>query len=78
MLSQDDINKMYEDDIGNRVLSEDMVDLMAELDRVKALKAAGPKKVKFTFKGLAYGLIYFALNKFLSLIVWAFNKVGVK
>jgi beta-phosphoglucomutase-like phosphatase (HAD superfamily) len=80
MPSQDDINKMYTARFESVVApSEAMQTIIDALEqsretRSQVVQAAG----RPTLKMLTYRALYFGLTKFLAVVVYVFNKLGVK
>ena len=85
MMTQADINKMYEDALAKtkNVMSDDMLLLMEELERAQSAKMSAPPalpkpKLRQRVRMLFFKVLHFSLTKFLALIVWTFNKAGIK
>ena len=83
MMSQADINKMYEDAITKReysdksTLTEEVALLMEEINRAAQRKASSPpngKKTSF-FKKAAYTVAYLLLKGPISLAIWILRKL---
>lgn len=83
MPSQEEINKMYEDRYKNIPIEERDPAIQAIISAIQnADKTKWQNNKKATLKSYirmyTYKALYFSLNKFLSMVVWTFKKMGIK
>ena len=83
MPTQEEINKIYTDRVteatDKTVLSLELQTLLEEIEKAQERKKLiEASKNKVTLKMRWYRVLYYGLNKFLSFVVWVFNKAGIK
>jgi hypothetical protein len=76
MPTQDDINKMYTENVlGKEILSQDMETILEELENSRIRRANAPSPVVLSFKQrLAQRVMMFVLG----VTIWVFKKLGVE
>ena len=82
MISQEEINKIYTDrvTVQQESLSPSMLMLMDEVAKAKdrRIELENAKPPRPTLKMYAYRLAYYGMNRLIGVIVYLFNKAGIK